>query len=69
MVAKVQMGKALVFGRGTDKNIPKGYTYIEESATGGNTEAMLFMGEWCLDKENSRLLSRKLIRVCPKGRR
>lgn len=52
MVAKFEMGKALVFGRGTDKNIPKGYTYIEESATGGNTEAMLFMGEWCLDKEN-----------------
>ncbi len=52
MGAKFEMGKALVFGRGTDKNIPKGYTYIEESATGGNTEAMLFMGEWCLDKEN-----------------
>ncbi|MEZ9672393.1 tetratricopeptide repeat protein [Vibrio lentus] len=52
MVAKLEMGKALVFGRGTDKNIPKGYTYIEESATGGNTEAMLFMGEWCLDREN-----------------
>lgn len=52
MVAKFEMGKALVFGRGTDKNIPKGYTYIEESATGGNTEAMLFMGEWCLDREN-----------------
>ncbi|MEQ6347344.1 tetratricopeptide repeat protein [Vibrio cyclitrophicus] len=53
LVAKFEMGKALVFGRGTDKNIPKGYTYIEESAAGGNTEAMLFMGDWCLDKENS----------------
>jgi len=50
--AKFEMGKALVFGRGTDKNIPKGYTYIEESAAGGNTEAMLFIGDWCLDKEN-----------------
>ncbi len=50
--AKFEMGKALVFGRGTDKNIPKGYTYIEESAAGGNTEAMLFIGDWCLDKDN-----------------
>ncbi|MCG9552640.1 sel1 repeat family protein [Vibrio sp. Isolate31] len=52
MSAKFEMGKALVHGRGTVKNIPKGYTYIEESAAGGNTEAMLFMGDWCLDKEN-----------------
>ena len=50
--AKFEMGKALLYGRGTDKNIPKGYTHIEESAIGGNTEAMLFMGDWCLDKEN-----------------
>ncbi|MFA0521329.1 hypothetical protein AB4501_30705, partial [Vibrio sp. 10N.222.55.E8] len=42
----------LVLGLGTDKNILKGYTYIEESAIGGNTEAMLYMGEWCLNKEN-----------------
>ncbi|KZX55864.1 hypothetical protein A3712_06080 [Vibrio sp. HI00D65] len=52
MSAKFEMGKALVHGRGTVKNTPKGYTYIEESAAGGNTEAMLFMGDWCLDKEN-----------------
>ncbi|MEC7939465.1 MAG: tetratricopeptide repeat protein [Pseudomonadota bacterium] len=52
MSAKFEMGKAMVHGRGTVKNIPKGYTYIEESAAGGNTEAMLFMGDWCLDKEN-----------------
>ena len=52
LAAKFEMGKALVFGRGTDKNIPKGYTCIEESAAGGNSEAMLFMGDWCLDKEN-----------------
>ncbi|MDN3702498.1 tetratricopeptide repeat protein [Vibrio artabrorum] len=50
--AKFEMGKALVLGLGTDKNILKGYTYIEESAIGGNTEAMLYMGEWCLNKEN-----------------
>jgi TPR repeat protein len=50
--AKFEMGKALIFGRGTEKNIPKGYTLIEESAADGNTEAMLYIGDWCLDKDN-----------------
>ncbi|WP_299695101.1 tetratricopeptide repeat protein [uncultured Vibrio sp.] len=52
MSAKFEMGKALVFGRGTVKNIPKGYAQIEETANGGNTDAMLLMGDWCLDKGN-----------------
>ncbi len=51
-LAKFEVGKALVFGRGVEKNLPKGSAYIEESAASGNTEAMLFMGDWCLDRDN-----------------
>lgn len=51
--AKFNMGQALIHGRGTTKNIPKGYALIEEAATSGHTDAMLFMGDWCLDKDNS----------------
>ncbi|NOH97183.1 tetratricopeptide repeat protein [Vibrio sp. 99-70-13A1] len=50
--AKFEMGKALIFGRGTTKNIPKGYSLIEESASAGNPEAMIFMGDWNVDKTN-----------------
>ncbi|MGF1754102.1 sel1 repeat family protein [Vibrio makurazakiensis] len=51
--AKFEMGKALVFGRGTTKNIPKGYGLIEESANAENLEAMIYMGEWSLSSDNS----------------
>jgi len=51
--AKFEMGKALVYGRGTTKNIPKGNSLIEEAANSGNTEAMIYMGDWSVSKENS----------------
>ncbi|TKF21596.1 sel1 repeat family protein [Vibrio genomosp. F6] len=50
--AKYEAGKALIGGRGTDKNIPKGVSVIEEVADEGNVEAMLFMGDWSMSKEN-----------------
>lgn len=45
-------GKALVFGRGTEKNITKGYQLIEAAANDGCIAAMLHMGEWQLSSEN-----------------
>ena len=51
--AKFATGKALVFGRGTEKNIPKGHQLIEEAADEGCIPAMLYMGEWQLSPENT----------------
>jgi len=39
--AKFEAGKALVHGRGIEKNLPKGYRLIEEAAVQGNLDAML----------------------------
>ncbi|EDP59713.1 SEL1-like repeat protein [Vibrio sp. AND4] len=51
--AKFAHGKALVFGRGTEKNIPKGHQLIEEAADEGCIPAMLYMGEWQRSPENT----------------
>ncbi len=51
--AKFSTGKALVFGRGTEKNIPKGNQLIETAAEEGCIDAMLYMGEWQLSPDNS----------------
>ena len=51
--AKFATGKALAFGRGTEKNIPKGHQLIEEAADEGCIPAMLYMGEWQLSPENA----------------
>ncbi|EJL6724115.1 sel1 repeat family protein [Vibrio alginolyticus] len=51
--AKFSTGKALVFGRGTEKNIPKGYQLIETAAEEGCIDAMIYMGEWQLSPDNS----------------
>ncbi|MET1279475.1 tetratricopeptide repeat protein [Vibrio navarrensis] len=50
--AKFEAGKALVNGRGVEKNIPKGYGLVEEAATEGNLDAMLFMGDWSQSYQN-----------------
>ncbi|GAJ71446.1 FOG protein containing TPR repeat [Vibrio sp. JCM 18904] len=52
--AKFSTGKALVFGRGTEKNIPKGNQLIETAAEEGCIDAMIYMGgEWQLSPDNS----------------
>ena len=51
--AKFATGKALVFGRGTEKNIPKGIQLIEIAAEAGCIDAMLYMGKWQLSPDNS----------------
>ncbi|MGR5238931.1 hypothetical protein [Vibrio alfacsensis] len=50
--AKFATGKALVFGRGVEKNLHKGHQLIEEAANDGCIAAMLHMGEWQLSPEN-----------------
>ncbi|MDF2153058.1 tetratricopeptide repeat protein [Vibrio sp. CAU 1672] len=50
--AKFATGKALVFGRGIEKDIPKGTQLIEEAATEGSVAAMLYMGEWQRSADN-----------------
>ncbi|MGR5453241.1 tetratricopeptide repeat protein [Vibrio alfacsensis] len=45
-------GKALVFGRGVEKNLAKGHQLIEAAANNGCIAAMLHMGEWQLSPEN-----------------
>ncbi len=51
--AKFATGKALIFGRGIEQNLSKGYELIEAAANEGCVEAMLYMGEWQLSPENS----------------
>ncbi|MGR5134115.1 tetratricopeptide repeat protein [Vibrio alfacsensis] len=45
-------GKALVYGRGVEKNLTKGHQLIEAAANDGCIAAMLHMGEWQLSPEN-----------------
>ncbi len=51
--AKFTSGKALVFGRGVEKNPTKGHELIEAAAAEGCVEAMLYMGKWQLSPENA----------------
>lgn len=51
--AKFVTGKALVFGRGIEKNMSKGHELIEAAAEEGCIEAMLYMGEWQLSPDNT----------------
>ncbi len=50
--AKFTSGKALVFGRGIEKNETKGHELIEAAAEEGSIDAMLYMGERNLDPAN-----------------
>ncbi|PMH43127.1 hypothetical protein BCU68_03825 [Vibrio sp. 10N.286.49.B3] len=50
--AKFAMGQALIRGRGVEQNTTKGYAVINEAAEQGYIDAMLFMGDWCLDSDN-----------------
>ncbi len=51
--AKFITGKALVFGRGVEKNDDKGHEFIEMAASEGCVEAMMYMGEWQLSPDNA----------------
>ncbi|MGR5363305.1 tetratricopeptide repeat protein [Vibrio mediterranei] len=50
--AKFEAAKALIYGRGTERNIPKGVSTIQEVAEEGNLEAILYMGDWSISPDN-----------------
>ncbi|MCF4173632.1 tetratricopeptide repeat protein [Vibrio sp. McD22-P3] len=50
--AKFEAAKALIYGRGTERNIPKGVFTIQEVAEEGNLEAILYMGDWSISPDN-----------------
>ncbi|WP_165313245.1 tetratricopeptide repeat protein [Vibrio ziniensis] len=50
--AKFETGQSLVFGRGTEVNVVKGLGLIQEAAERKYIEAIIFMGDWCISKDN-----------------
>ncbi len=50
--AKFEAAKALIYGRGTERNIPKGVSTIQEVAEEGHLDAILFMGDWSISPDN-----------------
>ncbi|MDB1125687.1 tetratricopeptide repeat protein [Vibrio algarum] len=46
VLAKFEMGKALIGGKGIEANIEKGIATIEEVANGDHIEAQIYMGDW-----------------------
>lgn len=50
--AKLDAGKALIYGRGTDVNVVKGLSLIHEAADHNMMEAIIFMGDWSVSKDN-----------------
>ncbi len=50
--AKFQAAKALIYGQGVERNIPKGIAAAQEVAEEGNLEAMLFVGDWSVSPDN-----------------
>ncbi|MBF9003471.1 tetratricopeptide repeat protein [Vibrio nitrifigilis] len=50
--AKLEAGKLLVYGRGTEINVTKGLQLIHAAAENRLIEAMIFLGDWATSKDN-----------------
>ncbi|NAX19883.1 tetratricopeptide repeat protein [Vibrio sp. V39_P1S14PM300] len=50
--AKYDMALALFHGRGTDQNVLKATSVMQEAAEEKNIDAILFLGEWCVSANN-----------------
>ncbi|MGC9422823.1 MULTISPECIES: tetratricopeptide repeat protein [Vibrio] len=50
--AKFETGLALIYGRGIEIDVAKGLTLIQEAAEAKHIESIIFMGEWCVSKDN-----------------
>lgn len=50
--AKLDAGKALIYGRGTDVNVAKGLALIHEAADHNLMDAIIYMGDWSVSKDN-----------------
>jgi TPR repeat protein len=51
--AKLEMGKSLISGKGTEPNIEKGIAVIEEVANEDNISAQIYMGDWYIAEANA----------------
>ena len=52
VLAKFEMGKALMGGQGIEQNIEKGIDTIEEVANDDHIEAQIYMGDWFIAESN-----------------
>ncbi|MBY8287063.1 tetratricopeptide repeat protein [Vibrio fluvialis] len=50
--AKYETGRALVHGRGVEVDVSKGIAMIQDAAEDQYIDAILFMGDWCVSKDN-----------------
>lgn len=52
LAAKLETGAALLYGRGVEVNVLKGIDLIKDAAEANFVDAILFMGDWCVSKDN-----------------
>ncbi|WP_172563116.1 tetratricopeptide repeat protein [Vibrio furnissii] len=52
LAAKYETGRALVYGRGIEVDVSKGIAMIQDAAEDKYIDAMMFMGDWCVSKDN-----------------
>ncbi len=50
--AKFESGQAYVYGHGTEINVVKGISLIQEAAESNHIESIIFMGAWCVSPDN-----------------
>lgn len=52
LAAKIEVGKLLTEGRGTEVNVERGLMFMKEAAEQNSIEAILFMADWCTSRNN-----------------
>lgn len=52
LAAKFETGMAWLYGRGVEVNVSRGIGLIQEAAEANFIDAILFMGGWCVSKDN-----------------
>lgn len=50
--AKYETGRAFISGHGIEVNVVKGLGMVQEAAERKHIEAIIFMGDWCISKDN-----------------
>lgn len=50
--AKYETGCAFISGLGTEVNVVKGLAMIQDAAERKHIEAIIYMGDWCISKDN-----------------
>lgn len=52
LLAKMEVGKLFIEGTGTEVNVQRGLTFMQEAAEKNVIDAILFMADWCVAKDN-----------------